>query len=173
MTKLCECGCGQPTAPCKVTDPSRGLVKGQPNRFINSHNKAGFRHGHSKRKQMSPEYHCWRGMVYRCSPKNKTDYSNYAGRGISVCERWRGKGGFENFLADMGQRPAGMSLDRWPNQNGNYEPGNCRWATAKEQANNRRKRKTGYRRLTKAARMRLEVSALATATAPQEIAVTV
>jgi hypothetical protein len=167
-SNLCACGCGTPTTLCKITDPARGLVAGQPNRFINSHNKAGLRHGHSKRKQMSPEYHSWRGMVYRCSPKNKTDYSNYFGRGISVCERWRGKGGFENFLADMGSRPEGTSIDRWPDKNGNYEPGNCRWATAKQQNNNRRKRRTGYRRLSKAARIRLEqASALATATAPQ------
>jgi hypothetical protein len=65
-------------------------------------------------------------------------YKNYGGRGITVCEQWRGKNGFVQFLADMGDRPRGKTLDRWPDMNGNYEPGNCRWATIKEQNSNRR-----------------------------------
>lgn len=72
-------------------------------------------------------------MLARCENVKHTFYAIYGGSGISVCERWHQ---FEHFLADMGERPARMSLDRYPNQNGNYEPGNCRWATQREQIRN-------------------------------------
>jgi len=78
-------------------------------------------------------------MHSRCSRPNNDNWEHYGGRGISVCERWSGEGGFERFLQDMGERPAGKTLDRFPNGDGNYEPGNCRWATLSEQNLNRRK----------------------------------
>lgn len=95
-------------------------------------------HGHTVAGQRSPTYASWASMHDRClNPKDK-GYPYYGGRGITICERWRGETGFKNFLADMGPRPRGKSIDRFPNNDGNYEPGNCRWATAKQQINNRR-----------------------------------
>lgn len=74
-------------------------------------------------------------MKTRCLNPRHVRWEDYGGRGIKVCERWKK---FENFLADMGVRPEGMTLDRYPDADGNYEPGNCRWATGTEQRINRR-----------------------------------
>lgn len=74
-------------------------------------------------------------MRSRCNNPKTTQYENYGGRGITVCARWNS---FESFLADMNERPEGTTLDRWPNKNGNYEPGNCRWSNPQEQIKNRR-----------------------------------
>lgn len=84
----------------------------------------------------TPTYNSWAGMLTRCKNSNQKHYKYYGGRGISVCERWHT---FENFYEDMGNRPKGKSLDRWPDGDGNYEPGNTRWATQKQQVNNSRK----------------------------------
>jgi hypothetical protein len=93
------------------------------------------RHGHRGAKSTTPEYLCWDGMVKRCTQEYHASWASYGGRGITVCDRW--KNSFTAFLEDMGNRPEGTSLDRI-NNNGNYHPDNCRWATKQEQSENRR-----------------------------------
>ena len=94
-------------------------------------------HGHGRHDDLSPEYRTWKAMRQRCMNPRAKNYRHYGGRGITVCERWNT---FTNFLADMGPKPKGRSIDRI-NNDGNYEPSNCRWATPKEQAKNTRKRR--------------------------------
>lgn len=89
-------------------------------------------------KTKHPMYSTWAGMVARCCYKSAGNYKNYGGRGIKVCDRWLGKDGFWNFVADMGDKPQGYTLDRI-DPNGNYEKDNCRWADRYTQQGNRRK----------------------------------
>lgn len=97
--------------------------------------KHGESSGHKHSRRPTPEYATWASMHKRCRIKTNPSYHHYGGRGITVCERWNV---YENFLADMGRRPSPRhSIDR-VNNDGNYEPGNCRWATGSEQINNRR-----------------------------------
>lgn len=96
--------------------------------------KRSFKHGFAPRGQWKRTYNAWTSMVDRCSNPNRIQAKDYIGRGITLCDRWRD---FRNFLEDMGECPPGLTIDRI-NNNGNYEPGNCRWVTRR--ANNQNKR---------------------------------
>jgi len=95
--------------------------------------RPAFKHGYHG----TPTYASWQAMKGRCLNPNDDWYSEYGGRGITVCESWAEPRGFVAFLADMGEKPPGMTLDRIDND-GNYEPGNCKWSTPAEQNQNTR-----------------------------------
>lgn len=97
-----------------------------------------YTHGHYVNNRETSTHAIWRGMLSRCHNPNSKDYKRYGGLGVSVCARWHK---FENFLSDMGERPMHLQLDRFPNPHGNYEPGNCRWATRSQNQKNRRNTK--------------------------------
>lgn len=127
---LCRCDCGQ-----EVSAVYNDVIRG-------AHRSCGClqleritKHGHSPfdYRKKTRTYTSWLSMHQRCENPKATGYRRYGGRGIEVCARWAD---FSNFLADMGERPPLHSIDRL-NNNKNYEPSNCRWATTKQQAENR------------------------------------
>lgn len=108
-------------------------------------------HGHTVGRVYTPTYHSWQAMLTRCRLKHRDTGRKHGARGITVCDRWLK---FENFLADMGERPEGMTIDRRDND-GNYEPTNCRWATPTDQARNRRNARMTFERAYQACTMML------------------
>lgn len=123
---VCRCDCGGET----VTTGTK--LKSGHTRSCGCQQKKAIQalsttHGMSNKTRT---YKTWKEMRRRCMNKNSTQYQWYGGRGISVCDRWNS---YEAFLEDMGERPIGTTIDRI-NSDGNYEPGNCRWATSKQQA---------------------------------------
>lgn len=127
---LCKCDCGS-----EVHIIRSNLISGNSSSCGCKEGK--FTHGHSVNGRQSRTYKSWSMMIVRCKATSGESYDLYSGRGIKVCESWHS---FENFLKDMGERPLGMTLDR-RDTNGNYEPNNCRWASAKQQARNMRTNK--------------------------------
>lgn len=135
---FCRCDCGTKRLVCLAslkdgTSPSCGCQSAD---FLRQHVfRAAFRHGHASGGRRSPEYKAWASMRRRCENTASANFRLYGGRGIRVCPEWHV---FEAFLQDVDMRPGpGYSLDRIDND-GNYEPGNVRWATSKQQCRNTR-----------------------------------
>lgn len=129
----CMCDCGN-TRDAVSRDLTSGRTTSCGCKKSERAKSAATKHGSASHLKRSPEYRSWQSMLTRCYNKKYHRFDRYGGRGITVCDRWRES--FENFLADMGPRQTGTSIDRFPNPDGNYEPSNCRWATRVQQRNN-------------------------------------
>jgi len=130
--------CGQPVSPPEPDRHWRSTCsKACAGELIR---RSRLKHGESPDtgKSATPEYVAWMNMRGRCEDARNKHFADYGGRGIRVCAEWRGS--FETFLRDLGRRPSpSHSIDRYPDTNGNYEPGNVRWATPAQQSRNQRR----------------------------------
>lgn len=129
---LCRCDCGAEKVLHGIL-LRRGVSKSCGCLKLEMLSKRQKTHGHTSGGKTSPTFHSWAGMMARCSNPNNAYFKYYGALGITVCDRWHT---FSNFLDDMGEKPPRMSIDRI-DYTGNYEPNNCRWATAQEQARNK------------------------------------
>lgn len=130
-----KCECGE-TFVASDNNVTRGHTASCGCKYANRSIIGPVRHGHYVGGKPSPTYVVWQSMVARCCNPNDTGYFRYGARGVKIDRRWRED--FREFLKDMGERPDGLTIDRWPNPFGHYQPGNCRWATMTEQNRNKR-----------------------------------